>query len=466
MYIDSSIFSKWLPTLEELFSRLRYADDEDVKSRDSRPLMSILMRIRNISRIKGHFLTRRMGAASFNWIIKAHNKPDEARALDVESRLEKTISNLIRHHDLTPGYGASLITIAWNKLTAFTPVVNKIYMPVDFEKLNENTVQLLFDNNGQLKRGAKINRFEDNRYLIDFDDELERGGILRSIAANEVLRREAVIDWSNLNKRLKGIVHGSVDLDALQKLALSDKQIQEQLTALDSALSKAGEHNILRSLSAIDVQFKTLVDAAAEKSYADFIALLNNENAIAVLGQANTAELPSQGGSRAALQVLNLIRSDILLGDLLRIQGFINSQLIQFDFNLNYAKGDAPWEFEFKFDENSDSESSARTLDVISRFSTPLPLLKSEVYDKVGYTPPVQGDDILVLSQATANPFGVKQTPPPQAGAPGGGLPGTTKPVNKVVITTDNNPPADKGSPPSSLSPDGKPIISPPQAGD
>ena len=77
--------------------------------------------------------------------------------------------------------------------------------------------------------------------------------------------------------------------------------------------------------------------------------MINRDIAIAVLGQANTSELPNHGGSRAALEVLRLISKDIFYSDMVRVESIINRFLL-IGYRLNYDKTAVKTPFNFRFD--------------------------------------------------------------------------------------------------------------------
>jgi hypothetical protein len=384
-----------LPTASKVVTAMNAADDADPKSRDTRQLMQILQLLVAYSpRLSGHLLTRRVGAATYPWSITAHDKSDEQGAVDAEVRCGRVIRSLISRHELTPAYGVSLTGLNWEgDHSELIPNVNKHYKPDEIEQYDDVSVAIW---NGD-KKGSAIKLYEDPNYIIGIDENFLRGGFLRSVIFHELLRHLTIEDWANLNIRLKGIIAGLVKYDELYKLNMSDQEIKEQITVLDEALKAAGNNNFMRASSAMDIQFKSLVEAASASSYKEFKATLEADIAIAALGQANTSELPNQGGSRAALEVLNLIRSDILYYDIMRITQVINEQLLMYDFRLNYGNNEnqqTPWVFRFKFDDNEDIEANARMMLAMSQAGG-LDMVGPEVYNKLGLTQPTDEDSVI-----------------------------------------------------------------------
>lgn len=384
-----------LPSASKVVSAMNMADDEDPTKRDTRELMKILQLIVAYSpRLNGHLLTRRVGAATYPFAITATDKKYEKASAEAESRCRNVIKALIMKHEQTPAYGVMLAELAWeNQNNEFRPKIVKIYSPVEIERYDDISIAVW--NNG--KKQKPIEKYSNENYIVEIDENVMRGGFLRSIIFDELLRHLTLEDWASLNTRLKGVIAGLVKLDELQRLNLNDEQIQSQITALDSALKSAGDNNYLRALSAIDIQFKKLAEGTSASSFKEFKAALEADIAIAVLGQANTSELPNQGGSRAALEVLNLIRGDILYYDIIRIESMINSQLLLFDYKLNYKSNanEAPWKFKFIFDENVDIEANARMFESASQFG--IDVIKSQLYNKLGLSIPTQEDEVVKL---------------------------------------------------------------------
>jgi hypothetical protein len=387
-----------LPTIEKLVQAMKSADIADDK-RNTIQLMTMLMKIRSMSpRLQGHWLTRRVGVSSFKWDITSSDAANKDKAAEAKARCRAAIKTIISRHEQTPAFGCLLIELAWEvEGTDNVPTVRKIYKPYEIEKYDEGTIAIVRSEGKEFSRVKILNG--DTNYIMDMDESDERGGLMRGIAIHELLRHITMEGWANLNQRLKGIIAGVVDLQKMQSVNLTDAQIKEQTDALDTALSKAGDNNYIRAINAVDIQFKSLVDAASANSYSEFKKAIESDISIAILGQANTSELPQGGGSRAAVQVLNLIRGDILYWDMMRVQSMINEQLLRNDFRMNYDESAtaAPWEFEFIFDEVVDTESNARKFEILGRTTGDVPVVKADFYRSLGLEVPKDGEEVVNL---------------------------------------------------------------------
>jgi hypothetical protein len=395
MYQLAELNKKLLPSVEYAFKKLAEADKADDK-RDVRPLMSILYRIVQASpRTRGHLMTRSTGVSSFTWELTSEDDSLQEELILVKSRLRDAIRSILRYSVDTAAYGAMLLQLAWElspQTKAQTPRLVKRYLPFEFERYDESSVAI-FDDTAKLNR--KKVAPEDYNFIYAFDDSTERGGVLRTIMIHEILRHETVLEWANFNQRLKGVVAGMINIDEIRKAGLNDEQTAEQIEALDATLAGAGKNNYLKAIHGIDIQFKTLVEAAGNVSFKEYLQMLENSIAIAILGQANTAELPSGGGSRAALQILNMIRADIVYNDMQRCTELINNLLLT-DYRLNKdnTATTVPYEFTFIHDEAIDIETYSVVIG--NCIDHGIPLDASEVYTKLSLQQPKPGEELKV----------------------------------------------------------------------
>ena len=184
-------------------------------------------------------------------------------------------------------------------------------------------------------------------------------------------------EWHLYNKKVKGLIQGKTDtMDKAELVAAIKNFVTNNVAVTDK-----DAEILLNELAGSNYQ-----------SYYDFIQYLKNETAIAILGQANTQELPKSGGSKAALQVLNMIRQDVIISDMLNIKYLCHKFLDEL-INLNYGNDTNNVYFDFVFDDNEDIETNARVVDILQRAG--IPLIKAEVYQKTGFTMPKEDDLIF-----------------------------------------------------------------------
>ena len=272
--------------------------------------------------------------------------------------------------------------------------------PTDYFRLSDDKFVLI--NEMTNERVLLIDMsLSQNEYLGESDGDSLTGGVLRSVAVHEILRNITIQEWSNLNTRLKGILLGLVDAqkfvrDAASMQFTEDRTAQE-FAALETSLKDAGENNYALMLNSLEVKLASIADATAGNSFSMFKKELENDIAIAILGQANTSELPANGGSRAALQVLNMIRADIHYSDMLRVQELIN-KLLLIDYRINVQPNAEviPYSFEWVYEENQDNESNARIIEIVSRTGLKLQIEKSKLYMMLGLPMPTESDTDLI----------------------------------------------------------------------
>jgi hypothetical protein len=400
IYQDTSIKDKLYPTVKEAVDIVKKFNSEDDKARDSRPLKSVLMRIAVVSpRVSGHILTRNTALYGYEWNLVSEDKIMQNKLPETKQRLEDIINYFLVNHATTALFDSFAVRLKWELLNnSQTAVIDYEYLPVELDILSDGTLAIVDGMNGK----TPINK-TDNSIFYDCLAPRERGGRLRSIVFHELLRNETMLEWSNLNKRMKGIVLGLIKSQELSKAAallnMNETQVQSMLSNLDTALAGAGEQNYLKTIDAVDVQMKSLVEAAAGNSFNTFKQVLDADIAIALLGQANTSELPNNGGSRAAVQILNLIRTDILYADMIACRNRIN-RFLQLDYKVNNGDNPTivcPYKFKFIDYETVDYEQNARIYEVMQRIG--VPVVKSEFYSNLNMTVPTDANDTLELKQ-------------------------------------------------------------------
>lgn len=392
MYTNAEMLTKTYVALSSLPTIMNKADSDKLNVRDTRDLMLLESKMPTVnSRLGGHINTRKMGFASFDWAIQ---DADDKLKLRMQPFIDAIIDNYIN----APMFGVMGFKLKW-VLTENGWAIDTVdsFEPIEIDTQGGNLIIVNEDDNN--KQEVK----PDNQdYFYYIYPQKARGGVLRSVIISELLRHDTIIEWKNLNLRMKGIVAGSVDVEKLQKaqsfLNLTEDQKQQLLTNLDAAISAIGTNSSIRTLDFADIQFKSLVEGTAGASFEKFKNELDADISIAILGQANTSILPSSGGSRAALNVLNLIRTDILLNDMLIIKRLVNKALVldakkNTDNNLMRV----PYKFEWIYDDNVDIEAYARVFETIARSPVPIVVDTNEYYNKLGLTKPDGVDDTITL---------------------------------------------------------------------
>lgn len=384
MYQLSELKKNLFPSNRVLQSAIGKMNEDNP---DPRPLMAIGKRIFGANlRLRGHQLVRQTAVTSFSWTIKPTDEADAERAASAAVRCKSAINNLLHNHHRTPLFGLMLARINWVQGvdSLLWPQIN-ILDPTEVYEVNKSAVAVLDPESDQLKETEKFDENEFNpNVLIDIDSlSFERGGILLGLAQLVVMRWDMLKEFANTAKKQKGIVQAEYSGPP----GGPDQQLAEE------ALSSAVKDNYVVSPSDA-VKFSYNQITGNGDIFPAIIDSINSEAAIAILGQANTSEIAAGSGSRAALQVLQRISADIHYSDIKRCEKLINDLLYK-EYVINYDRNATacPWVFTFNLFEDEDYESNANTARTL--LETGIPLRKSEVYERTGYTMPAEGDDVF-----------------------------------------------------------------------
>jgi phage gp29-like protein len=402
-YIYPPLKKKLYPTYEEMSKAVQNADKEG-PSRDTRPLMSCLQRMAESSpRVMSGIQTRQTALTAFSWeltpIIDGAADADLEKAKQARLRLRKIIDRLLMWHTDTPAFGCSLVELSWDSTPTSgsfkVPTVLKRYAPIEIERTSADpsTLQILADQSAIAR--SPIDLTSPGMTLADTDSLFQTGGLLRPLVWFDIARNEAMQEWTSFNEKIKGIILARLEEWASKADEAAAKSALTNLTQNQWALTSKG----------VEFQFVDLVNQLGAASFKDFIAYCEDAISILLLGQANTTSLPDGGGSRAALEILNLIRADIHYSDMSRMERLINDQLLTADAQINLGLDESPFEFEIQLAEEQDREKNTRI--ITDAVDAGIPLKRTEVYASIGFSPPADTDEVIV-----------KQTP----GLPSGGL--------------------------------------------
>lgn len=384
-----------LPTLPQVSKAMQKADAADDKSRDVRPLMSMIMRLPDADpRLGGHLLTRQTAITSFDWVLEGGDDDDAADA--AAARLAPAIDHVLSRITETPLFGALAMRGEWTmdpaqKAQVFTVV----------EDLDPDQVERPTRRRADVRRlewsGAKVTRVEipedDPTWIVAIDTQRSApGGVLRSVLIRVVLASMNLQEWSSFLRKLKGIISGQFNG------GVPEPGDAERDTA-DAALTNLVSGGYALHSQDLAFKFEKMVDAAGGASFKDFKTEMEADAAVAILGQANTAQLPSSGGSRAALEVLNLIRRDIHHADIRLAERVVQQQLVDRDYRINVdgKAVRAPWRFRIQIEQDQDHEANARALvdaaDVLERFGGTVET--DDLYNRLGLNRPDDLPDVL-----------------------------------------------------------------------
>lgn len=396
------------PEFEDIRKALDLADKPDSGQRDVRQLKALEMRmVESAPRLRGHILTRRTALTSYDYALAPEDPADVEHAAEALDRIRPALHALLSAHTQIPMFGEMALRLKPVPTAGdgFGLALDRRYLPTELERGGEDLqrVAILEVEAGKITGRTFPDEDVENYWITGVDDDtVAQGGILRSLVYHEKIRHLTVQEWANYNEKVKGIVY------AMWKEHAGDEDKKTAKSAVQGLMSGKGAV----TSDAVTYGFEQTVSYIGATSFKDFKAALEADIAVAILGQANTTELPKGGGSRAALQVLQLIRADIHFSDILRMTRELAPQLLLADYRLNIDKAatSVPWSLRLSLSDDSDVEKEVRA--AVDAIEGGIPLKRDEVYSRIGYTMPGDDDDVI------ENRVGV--LPPPPEGGPDG----------------------------------------------
>lgn len=322
--------------------------------------------------IRGLINVRSTGLVALDWIISYDDGSVDDRTQAARLLLSKAIDTILRHAYRIDLYGVVGFSVAWTKSDlGWKPHLS--LMPAGrLEVLSNGTIAIL-------PSRVRV-QGDDYTKILCADAAATNGGMMISIGYLEIMRDDILREWANYNRKLKGLIHG-VDRGASE---------QERLAA-EQALQQAILHNYLITSDLIDIKLDQLASSQGAQSFSGFLDYVNRMISIAICGQANVSDLPQRSGSRAALVVQRGITRDIIMTDSVYAADLVN-QLIAHYSRLNYG-GDVGLTFAFDYAFDDDAETASVV--IRNALQSGIPLRRDEVYRRLGYTQPQDGDDVI-----------------------------------------------------------------------
>lgn len=398
---------KLLPTLADALKAMRQADDRDERARDTRPLMAMLMRVVQADpRLGGYLTTRRTALTSFDFVVEpvpGDSRGTEDGAAETYARVRRVADTVMNRACEVALYGALAFKLQWEAAgdLGVTPTVAQDYDPDELARPSRRLAELRVLAWTGNARPSATPVATNGTMLAAVDESHWTGGVLRSVLIREILLDGGLREWAGYIRKLKGIIGAAFEGEVPP---VGDPE----RTAAETALQTLTADNYHLTSDRLKFEFSKLVEAASGGSFKDFKGELEADVAIAVLGQANTAQMPDGGGSRAGLQVLNLIRADIHHADM-RTAEAICEELVLWDyrFNTDQAAVTSPYRLRIALetDDGAGAEQAeaargiGEAMDALDGTGAGLPT--DEVYARLRFTRPEGLPDVLTRSRAT-----------------------------------------------------------------
>ncbi len=411
-YINPDLVKNLTPTLAQLKKYVQLANATD-SSHDIRLLMSWLARLPQVDQ---HFLglieTRKLALLGFDYRIDmmeglTPKEPDKKRIAEMTARFRKSnmpsVFNAIMNGRL---FGMGAIRLLWQNTSSYKSIVTQKTIidltELDYDKENAGDLVMLETN--QATGQYTISKLDPKAHIIVRYNPLDGidNNFIGSVAPTNMiyfrLKYDDTFHWAKANDKFGD---PTIWLEYMEGTDPKDvAKLEKSLEQLSQASRAAFPSNI-----------KMHMLEAARSSIADmhqkFIEVIKTEMSISVLGQTLTTEIGNIG-SKAAAQVHNFVRQDILWGDIIFFQNILTDQYIARDFGNNYGSTEeCPYVFRFNTDEIGDAEVNSRVAQNLIDMGADI--REDELYRRTGFTAPIAGD-ATIKSQATR--LSTQPTPP------------------------------------------------------
>lgn len=383
------------PSPEEFNRIVAEAMNDDAP--DPRKLYWLAERaIRTNTRLKGYLRVRRTALAAFDTQVLATDPSQQELADKAAARCALAFTRVINSVTRVAVFAANIYMLnrEYNEVTkeasirATTPAqyTQLIVNRTDTDSVNYYTTDDALKLISTMQTGLQTLN-NGSTYLVETDSENGIGDA-EAIVRLEIMRYYALNDWANLNALLKGLIHA-------QDKGASDGEVD----VVKSALASGRGGGFLTS-DMIEVTASRLTDGSGGNSLESFVKYIDSSLAIAILGQANTSELPANGGSRAGLQVQRAVSADIMYSDMIRVEKLCNDLLLQdywWNHDVSKTKSTCPWKFSFKIEQENNPLTNAEVLQTV--LSSGLPVKADEAYSRVGFTRPEGTPDVITAQQ-------------------------------------------------------------------
>ncbi|HTW88273.1 MAG TPA: DUF935 domain-containing protein [Candidatus Binataceae bacterium] len=156
------------------------------------------------------------------------------------------------------------------------------------------------------------------------------------------------------------------------------------------------------------IEFTEARQSGSAELYESFCSYLDQQVSKAVLGQTLTTEMPRQGGSRAAAEVHQTVRRDIMNADARRLAATITHDLVKPIVDLNCGPRRRYPQFILGLPDDQDVKVFADTISELA--DRGLRVSQKTVLDKLGLPEPQDGEAVLAPARRTPATGAIAQT--------------------------------------------------------
>ena len=217
-----------------------------------------------------------------------------------------------------------------------------------------------------------------------------RGGLARAAGWAYLFKNYVLKDWVTFTEVFgQPLRVGKYHPGASEQ----DKQ------ALLNAVSRIGTDAAAIMPESMVIEFTEAHQEGSSELYERFCEYLDSQVSKAVLGQTLTTEMPSSGGSRAAAQVHEGVRRDILNADARRLAATLARDLVRPIVELNMGPQARYPKIELGLPDDSDVKVFAEVVAMLA--DRGLRVGQKTILDKLGIAAAGEGEAVLVASKGT-----------------------------------------------------------------
>ncbi|MGH7907886.1 MAG: DUF935 domain-containing protein [Candidatus Binataceae bacterium] len=217
-----------------------------------------------------------------------------------------------------------------------------------------------------------------------------RGGIARAAGWAWLFKNYALKDW---------VTYTEVFGQPLRVGKYGPGATENDKNVLLNAVANIGADAAAIIPDSMVIEFTEARQQGSADLYERFCDYLDRQVSKAVLGQTLTTETPRQGGgSRAAAQVHDAVRRDIMGADARRLAATITRDLVKPIVELNFGPQPRYPRFSIGLPEDADAKIFADTIAKLA--DRGLKISQKTVLDKLGLPAPLEGEPILAPAHA------------------------------------------------------------------
>ena len=219
-----------------------------------------------------------------------------------------------------------------------------------------------------------------------------RGGLARAAGWAYLFKNYVLKDWVTFTEVFgQPLRVGKYHPGASEQ----DKQ------ALLNAVSRIGTDAAAIMPESMIIEFTEAHQSGSSELYRSFCEYLDAQVSKAVLGQTLTTEMPGSGGSRAAAQVHDAVRRDILNADARRLAATLARDLVRPIVELNMGPQRNYPKIELGLPDDSDAKVFAEIVAMLA--DRRLRVGQKTILDKLGIAEAGEGEAVLGAIKQAAN---------------------------------------------------------------